>query len=62
MRLEDKAATPGEEVRLEVKAEGFPTPEVTWFKNTEPITAAIDKYSITVSMISKLIKMDLLLN
>lgn len=48
MRLTDREAVPGQEVRLEVKAEGFPPPEVRWFKNTEPITAEIEKYSITV--------------
>ena len=50
VRLEDKEAVPGQEVRLEVKTEGYPPPEVTWFKNSEPITAAIDKYSITVNI------------
>ena len=47
----DKEAAPGEEVRLEVKAEGFPAPEVTWFKNSEPITETTEKFTITVRLL-----------
>lgn len=49
VQLEDKEATPGAEIRLECKAEGFPAPKVKWYKNDIPITPTIGKYTITVS-------------
>ncbi|KAL4227100.1 Vascular endothelial growth factor receptor 3 [Mactra antiquata] len=50
VKLEDKEATPGAEIRLECKAEGFPAPKVKWYKNDTPITPTIGKYTITSSV------------
>ena len=48
VKLEDKETVEGSEVKLEVQTEGYPAPEIKWYKNDKEIKANIEKYFITV--------------
>ncbi|KAL3853018.1 hypothetical protein ACJMK2_016604, partial [Sinanodonta woodiana] len=47
VKLRDKSASPGRKIKLECLAEGFPQPEVKWYKNDLLLEPVIDKYTIT---------------